>query len=357
MPLLDAYNLKQKLPKGQHDRVIGETLILVGLYEGVDLSKPNATEARCQILFEIRQSLKYWFKKSSKEKLPNKSTSANDLLNDLLSEVEAELKATYDVGWFDSLDKVLMQNFGRSVDAAYLKGGVNADDTSKYISTASEQNFRKICFRDGETFQWSYETKGIMGFTLSQKKSTLTPFTTAGKQSKSGPGWAIFVMAASGRIYAESYSRGGFHHSYFLNGESVYSAGEIKIDDGQQGGKIVGLTNLSGHYKPDATQMSNVLVRLRNYGVDLGNLQVWQSARRPLDQEVIRYLGDEMMYVMTGTQYLQRGGPCGDFARIALGSPMTGDTYQPGSVEHGKMVAAFNGAGVVPEPGYGVMVM
>jgi hypothetical protein len=76
--------------------------------------------------------------------------------------------------------------------------------------------------------------------------------------NKSGAGFGIFVMDNTGQIYVGSHKVGLFHHSSFLAGGDVAAAGELKASNG----KIVSLTDKSGHYKPEVEndlQMINEL--------------------------------------------------------------------------------------------------
>jgi hypothetical protein len=72
------------------------------------------------------------------------------------------------------------------------------------------------------------------------------------------PGWAIFVMAPDGKIYAHSKTTGRFHHSSFLAGGPVKGGGTMMVDQGE----VVALTPASGHYKPGREQVLNVLRKL-----------------------------------------------------------------------------------------------
>lgn len=80
-------------------------------------------------------------------------------------------------------------------------------------------------------------------------------------------GRAIFVVDGSGNIYISEFAKEGyFHHSSFLAGRPVAMAGEIWIE----GGKIIRLTDVSGHYRPDKYMLDQLLYYLRDQGVDLG---------------------------------------------------------------------------------------
>ncbi len=84
----------------------------------------------------------------------------------------------------------------------------------------------------------------------------------------SGSGRAIFVMDGSGNIYATQEQIPGFiHHSSLLAGEPVVGAGEIGVSNG----KLVSMTDQSGHYKPKPYMNDLVLQTLRNHGLITSN--------------------------------------------------------------------------------------
>jgi hypothetical protein len=53
------------------------------------------------------------------------------------------------------------------------------------------------------------------------------------------------VLDTSGRLYCHAKQRGSFHHSSFLRGGAVLSAGGIVVEQG----RIMKLTADSGHYR------------------------------------------------------------------------------------------------------------
>lgn len=63
----------------------------------------------------------------------------------------------------------------------------------------------------------------------------------------SGKGHAIFVQSPKRDFYSASHKMGEFHHSSFLSGASVRSAGEWIVKQGD----IKWLSAKSGHYKPE----------------------------------------------------------------------------------------------------------
>ena len=79
----------------------------------------------------------------------------------------------------------------------------------------------------------------------------------------------IFVTDKEGGIYAGFKSRGIFHHSSFLSGAPVAMAGTLVIDPT---GKLIGVSNFSGHYQATKDHCIQFLHQLRQNGVDLNNL-------------------------------------------------------------------------------------
>ena len=88
--------------------------------------------------------------------------------------------------------------------------------------------------------------------------------TSGGTTHWSGGGRAIFTMDGSGNLYATLDQRVGHtHHSSLLGGESVVGAGEIEVRDG----KLVAMTDQSGHYQPTPQMNDRVLQSLRDQGL------------------------------------------------------------------------------------------
>ncbi|GAA2605545.1 WXG100 family type VII secretion target [Paractinoplanes durhamensis] len=88
--------------------------------------------------------------------------------------------------------------------------------------------------------------------------------TSTGTTAWSGGGRAIFTMDGSGNLYATLDQRvGQTHHSSLLAGDSVVGAGEIEVVDG----KLVAMTDQSGHYHPGAEMNDKVLQSLRDQGL------------------------------------------------------------------------------------------
>jgi hypothetical protein len=146
----------------------------------------------------------------------------------------------------------------------------NPNQLTRYYSqedsdTQDSRRSRRLLFREKKAYQLSFrDTPG--GLSIGEGLFD----TTAMETDDSGPGWGIFVMSASGKIYAGEHKTGTIHHSSFLAGRTVLSAGEIKV----VGGQVKGLSNLSGHYQPKPWTLMHVLHRLKSYQVPLGDIKI-----------------------------------------------------------------------------------
>jgi hypothetical protein len=80
-------------------------------------------------------------------------------------------------------------------------------------------------------------------------------------RSPSGDGYGIFVMSSDGTVYAGDPKVGLFHHSSLLSGSGAAGAGEMVV----RKGRLVLMTNRSGHYQPGTAEMVNVFTQLKRY--------------------------------------------------------------------------------------------
>lgn len=82
-------------------------------------------------------------------------------------------------------------------------------------------------------------------------------------------GKAIFVMSKDGRVFASTlHVPKKFHHSSFLAGEAVASAGEIKVINGV----ITEVTRKSGHYQPTEKINRQFIKMLQKEKIDIKNI-------------------------------------------------------------------------------------
>lgn len=146
--------------------------------------------------------------------------------------------------------------FGQTTQTAdLLKAGV------KYCSPRERRDFIIESWGKGELLNAAFE-----------------PFHTGAMKSPvSGPGWAIFVVDLQENLYAGPYAFGAFHHSSFLAGAPVRSAGEIAVNQG----RVIGVTNKTGHYKAGPPELRFILELLRADEVQLRDVAVNDPFRAP----------------------------------------------------------------------------
>lgn len=87
---------------------------------------------------------------------------------------------------------------------------------------------------------------------------------------------AIFAMKDNVILAAQIEAPGIFHHSSLFSGQPVQCAGTIKTD---ATGKLLELTNDSGHYKPAAPCLFNVLHKLKTDGYTGTGYKVLDKAK------------------------------------------------------------------------------
>lgn len=84
----------------------------------------------------------------------------------------------------------------------------------------------------------------------------------------SGKGWAIYVVTPDGDIYAATHKLSAFHHSSLLAAADVAGAGELQVTKG----KIVSISNKSGHYLPGMIHLVQTLDALKTMKADTTGL-------------------------------------------------------------------------------------
>jgi hypothetical protein len=81
----------------------------------------------------------------------------------------------------------------------------------------------------------------------------------------------IFVQAPDGKFYASPVDKvGQVHHSTFMGGGPVKTAGEMRVEKGV----LKGLNNNSGHYRPSTESTLAALEDLKTAGVDIKKVKV-----------------------------------------------------------------------------------
>lgn len=122
-------------------------------------------------------------------------------------------------------------------------------------------------------------------FISAESKRAKTPFTTVDMGSLAdarGMDRCIFVLSPDDVLFAGAYSMGEFHHSSFLAGKQVKSAGQLCI----MRGRLVGITPKSGHYKPGEDDLCAALRFFTQRGVNLAGVDIWYPAYGEPDPEM-----------------------------------------------------------------------
>ena len=84
-----------------------------------------------------------------------------------------------------------------------------------------------------------------------------------------GDGWGIYVVDPDGNIYSNTHMATLFHHSSFLSGGPAKAAGEWLVKDG----KIIAISDKTGHYRMGATHLAGFLQQLKAAGADLDKVK------------------------------------------------------------------------------------
>jgi hypothetical protein len=120
----------------------------------------------------------------------------------------------------------------------------------KYL-TEQERKVYEVIFDKGLLYVLDRKTKG-------RKLFSTKDYVT----NSSGRGWAIYVLSFTGKFYTNSHKLGEFHHSSFLSGERVWAAGEWVVENG----KILMISNKTGHYFTNASNLFTAITRLKKKG-------------------------------------------------------------------------------------------
>ncbi len=175
----------------------------------------------------------------------------------------------------DSTNFLLTKVFQQSSEAAFFanfdenqrKVRLNAIGwTDQDIADLEATRKSKVKYITAEDERADYRLN--LGPVITQG-AVVDPFDTSGMFAMGvGAGHAIFVMDPNGAFYAGRHKVAAFHHSSFLGGGKVASAGTMKITQG----KLVSITAKSGHYIPGPRQLRLALAELRASGVSLSNV-------------------------------------------------------------------------------------
>ncbi|HEX3635327.1 MAG TPA: hypothetical protein VHV99_07540 [Paraburkholderia sp.] len=141
-----------------------------------------------------------------------------------------------------------------------------ADDSrlGKFNQLASEDRVQ-YCNEDERKDYVITITAGVV------KDASGDLYHTGSKETHfSGHGWAIYVVGMENTFYSNSHLVNKFHHSSFLAGAPVQGAGEIAVNNG----KVVAVTNKTGHYSAGPAELTRTLFLLHRGGVNLDEILV-----------------------------------------------------------------------------------
>ena len=180
------------------------------------------------------------------------------------------------------------------------------DDVGKVKRfTPEEQAAAQLTIRDGKF----YDVAG-------------KPFDTSGGIELKGTtnehqsGKAIYVMDADGKLYAATdygTRTGGVAHSTLSGGKPVASAGEIEVRDG----KLLSISNESGHYRMSPQEWSVVLDRFEKDGVNVAQLRD-ELKKLPADARIAELK-------LTPKTVTPLGEPPGKFVTVGEAKAVTSD--------------------------------
>jgi hypothetical protein len=164
----------------------------------------------------------------------------------------------------------VLTEHGHHIDnSGIATGGIPT--VASYLSRAEVEKF-KIEFQSGRAYM--RDRPKCEKWTLANSAKIGWVYHPSIKEQMMQPGYAGFALSM-GRELFMSFHRGGFDknnffHSSYLSGDTVLCTGTIKIEYGV----VKGIMNDSGHYKPSAEHMVNVLQTLRMHGVDVRRVAV-----------------------------------------------------------------------------------
>ncbi len=98
-------------------------------------------------------------------------------------------------------------------------------------------------------------------------------------------------------FYSHMGILGRFHHSSFLSGDKVASAGEWRVENGV----IVWINGASGHYQPETWRFVKTLLVLQNKGIPVGSVLLYRARNEaPLEMPWQQYVDNSAVYERDG---------------------------------------------------------
>ncbi len=155
----------------------------------------------------------------------------------------------------------------------------------KYYYSDEERSGHRLEFKDGIAYM-----KGL-------------PFDTGRSLSlySDEEGFAIFTVGLDEEIYANSHIKYRIHHSSEFAGGEVLGAGEVKAIDG----KILHISNKSGHYSPKHKEMMDILAVFHQKLGDLTGIELQMLQYTKTNQKYFKQLA-----TFDAQKYFDSNGIC-----------------------------------------------
>ncbi|MES2504359.1 MAG: hypothetical protein V4534_05715 [Myxococcota bacterium] len=107
-----------------------------------------------------------------------------------------------------------------------------------------------------------------------------------GRLLQTGLDWGkehIFVLGPDKKLYVGLAEEGKFHHSSFFGGGAIIWGGSIETDEH---GRLVEISNESGHYKPGPQEALHGLRLLQRQGINLNRVTYKDSSGHRISAQV-----------------------------------------------------------------------
>jgi hypothetical protein len=241
------------------DRVLGRIDELLSLFHD-EHDEVWELYRQKYVLSDLFFTTDYWLKCAGRNESVNRSRepAVSALYRAIVGKLCELFKVTVNV-----LPRELEKAFGREMN--YYGQRLDVELGQALYLTRAEADFYRVRFEAGLAYQWDDEAELALASSRKHTSIDLEPYNQ---------GYAGFVMSMGRDIYMAKHFFGGegqsFLHSSYLAGQPVLCAGTVKIVSG----RVKGLTNYSGHYRPTADHLVNVLEALRMYGVNLKDVEV-----------------------------------------------------------------------------------
>jgi hypothetical protein len=128
-------------------------------------------------------------------------------------------------------------------------------------------------------------------------------FDTRDYTSHEKNGYAAYVMNTSGElsVFDHLHGKGLFYHSSVNAGKSVIAAGELNVSNG----KLISITQYSGHYQPSLDSMLSLLNSWENE-MDMSHVTIVLISKLPLTQSLnLTYQVQNGMHTYKASELLE----------------------------------------------------